>query len=438
MPLTELPPKVKSILPSSLTERWLNAFNAALDEGRSDCYAHAWGVALGDGDIVMNDNAYSFAIDLGKYEFSEGDSVVWLQAMPLGNWTHPTHGPINVTPERVQEFANNVQANVRGQDLDIDYDHKEYSGEAAGWVKGAQARADGLWLGVQLTASALQKVKEKAYRYFSPEFTDKWKHPSTGTVHKNVLFGGALTNRPFLKGILPINLSEVMTHESGEVMDLEKLRKLLGLPDTATEAEVLAAVEANKVKADSAPDPKGSETDPPEPKKEGETEPKKEGETDPPEPKETEAVAASEEVKKLREEIDLLKAANRVSDVTVKLSEVQSGKDVKFALAPATQEKLKSLALDAPTGAYSEKLFAFVEECLGSGVIELGERVKSKRRANDEGKSASETFLRLAEDYSKEHKVALRDALEAVGRDDPELYSEYRNESYTRTRGEDS
>lgn len=189
-----------------------------------------------------------YLVDLATVKFDEGSTQTWIQGAPLGKYDHPIYGEIEFTPERVQQFAANVKANVRGQDLNIDYDHKE--GEAAGWVKDAEARDNGLWLLVEWTKTAAQKIKEKAYRYFSPEFVDEWTHPSTKQAYKDVLFGGGITNRPFLKGILPINMSEVFAHAAdqnndGGVMD-EKLRKQiakrLGLPEDAAEDQVLEAL----------------------------------------------------------------------------------------------------------------------------------------------------------------------------------------------------
>src|SRR5690348_2984540 len=97
--------------------------------------------------------------------------------MPLGTYEHPLHGKIDITPERIARFAENVRNNVREIELDIDYDHKANGGDAAGWVRQAEARPDGLWILVEWTKSAYGKIKERAYRYFSPEFVDEWTHP---------------------------------------------------------------------------------------------------------------------------------------------------------------------------------------------------------------------------------------------------------------------
>jgi len=137
----------------------------------------------------------------------------------LGNWTHPVYGEIKVTKDRVKRFSANINNKVRGADLDIDYEHKvgPDGGKAAGWIVKAEDRGDkGLYVRVSWTKKAKEAIKDKEYRYFSPEYLDEWKHPSTGKKYQDVLCGGALTNRPFLKEIAPINLADYFDVPSGK------------------------------------------------------------------------------------------------------------------------------------------------------------------------------------------------------------------------------
>ena len=213
----------------------------------------------------------SYLIELNSLNFSTDTSNTnaaassWIQAMPLGKYSHPVYGEINITPEKVARFADNVNRKVRGTDLDIDYDHKEYGGEAAGWVKQAEPRADGLWILVEWTAKAWEAIKSKAYRYFSPEFDDEWSNPKTGEKYTDVLFGGGITNRPFLKDILPLNLSEKFSELEGEKNmtpeQIKELFALLGLEDgadfetmKAKFAELAAKNENAEEKVEDGPD----------------------------------------------------------------------------------------------------------------------------------------------------------------------------------------
>src|SRR4029077_1534061 len=83
------------------------------------------------------------------------------------------------------------------------------------------------------------------WRYFSADFTDVWTDPQ-GVEHQDVLFGGGLTNRPYMKNLLPVNLSELLPEGPPKVtppevqVDLKKLRELLGLPEAAAEDATVA------------------------------------------------------------------------------------------------------------------------------------------------------------------------------------------------------
>jgi len=190
-----------------------------------------------------------YLVDLRGVQFDDAASTTWIHSMTVGEYDHPLHGKISITPERIQRFADNINNRIRGIDLDIDYDHKAHDGSAAGWVQSAQTRPNGLWLLVKWTQTAYQKLKEGAYRYFSPEFHDEWKHPQSGQTFKDVLFGGAITNRPFLKDILPINMTEFINSASGgTTVDpaeaLREIAKALGLPDASDPGIVVGFVQA--------------------------------------------------------------------------------------------------------------------------------------------------------------------------------------------------
>ena len=150
----------------------------------------------------MEQHTWANPIDLFTVQLAESGPTV-LHAMPVNKrFKHPRYGTIDFTPQRVQRFADNVNNKVRGIEPDIDYDHKQSSAhgtKAAGWVTGAASRKDGLYLQVELTDEAREAIKKREFRYFSPEFADKWTDPNTGQVYQDVVFGGGLTNRPFLR-----------------------------------------------------------------------------------------------------------------------------------------------------------------------------------------------------------------------------------------------
>src|SRR6266498_998766 len=210
--------------------------------------------ATNEGRWPMTRFVLTDAVDLFTIELAEDEPTV-LHAMPNNKrFKHPVFGEIKFTPERIQNFADNVNNKVRGVDLDIDYDHKQSSAhgtKAAGWVTKAEARPDGLHYHVEFTEEARKAIRNKEYRFFSPEFADSWKNPHTGKVHKDVAFGGGITNRPFLREhIAPVKLSDLEDFdEEGNGMTWleERVNKLFGLTEESSDEDFRKALSAAPV-----------------------------------------------------------------------------------------------------------------------------------------------------------------------------------------------
>lgn len=135
-----------------------------------------------------------------------------IQAYPFGEYQHPRHGKLVMNDKIANEFALGINQRVTTSQLYIDFDHVE--GPAAGWITGAEVDGEGLNLSVNWTKSGVKAIKSQEYKYFSPYYARKWKHPKTGIVHKNVMLGGGLVNRPFLKDINPVALGDTMDWEA--------------------------------------------------------------------------------------------------------------------------------------------------------------------------------------------------------------------------------
>jgi len=145
------------------------------------------------------------AVDLAGLTLAEGEPV-WLHAFPLGEYDHPVHGRLVFTRERLQRFAENLRRRIRGIDLAIDYEHGQDLAKgkrAAGWITGAEVRADGLWILARFTDEGRREIIAGHWRYLSPDYQDEWTD-ARGQRWQDVLFGAALTNRPFLKELAPI------------------------------------------------------------------------------------------------------------------------------------------------------------------------------------------------------------------------------------------
>lgn len=136
----------------------------------------------------------------------DGAAPSELQILRVGKFSHPRYGDFEITPKMLAEFKTNFDNNVRRVDPAIDYKH-DNEDVAAGWPKAVVLRDGGksLWFSdIKWTPKGEQVLKDKEFRYFSPEFVQQWTDPETGKTYNNVLFGGGLTNRPFIKGMEPI------------------------------------------------------------------------------------------------------------------------------------------------------------------------------------------------------------------------------------------
>lgn len=143
---------------------------------------------------------------------------------------------------------------ARGIDLVVDYEHQTEGGDyaspdgtapAAGWVKELEDRGpDGLWARVQWTDRAMNLLRAREYRYFSPVFLYDRQ-----TRRIAELVSIALTNTPRTVGIQPIVAKNDSPHRKENDMEfLKAAAKLLDLQESSTEDQVLAAIRASREK----------------------------------------------------------------------------------------------------------------------------------------------------------------------------------------------
>ncbi len=344
-----------------------------------------------------------------QFEDHDGSDASWVHALSIGEFKHPLWGVMKFTADRIQRFASNVNENVRGIDLAIDYGHNS-ADEAAGWVRKANTKENGLWLFIEWTKNAAQRIRDKEFRYFSAEFVDEW---TTGdVVHKDVILGGGLTNRPFLKDLLPVNLSELYEKGKDKSMELKELLETLDLSEDATEEDAIAAI----VKLQEPDEPK--EKDPkPDPKE-------KEPEMDP----ETKKLAEeSPVVKALVDEVTQLKTARRLDEATRLTENWSTRSDKKFALPPATTEKLTEILISAsPT--LTEGLAEVIDHILDNGLVSLKEVGTSKRSDRGDTTASAEFATRVKKLQEENEGITFADAYSEVSRDE-DLFKRYRAET---------
>ncbi len=97
-----------------------------------------------------------------------------------------------------------------GGAIPVDYDHsfgERGDSTAAGWFTELVRKGKSLFARVRWTDRAAKQIKDGEYRFFSPEFTADWRN-ETGDPEGFTILAGALTNRPFLRGMTPVALSQ--------------------------------------------------------------------------------------------------------------------------------------------------------------------------------------------------------------------------------------
>jgi hypothetical protein len=153
---------------------------------------------------------HMFSYDSEREFAFDGKRECEMQILPFGKWDHPAYGEIKLDKAALDEFVNNFNDDLR-RDLPITEGHEvgEEEKPAIGWFrKLINKGSEGLWAVVEWTDQGMELLKDKAYKYFSPEFYTTYKDPETGKTFKNVLVGGALTNKPYFKGMQAVVLSE--------------------------------------------------------------------------------------------------------------------------------------------------------------------------------------------------------------------------------------
>ena len=195
-----------------------------------------------------------------------------IQILRTGKFQHPNYGMFEITSKTLADMKSNFDNRIRGIDVSFDYYH-DSNEDASAWVKNINLNAEltELWADVEWTPKATQKLADRELRYFSPDFAFEWKDPESGKVYQNVLFGGGLTNRPFVKEMKAIVADEIRSNNMTELEQallkvkeleanniklsedksmLEKQMQDMPKPDRVSELEAqIAALQAELQKA---------------------------------------------------------------------------------------------------------------------------------------------------------------------------------------------
>jgi phage I-like protein len=174
---------------------------------------------------------------LCKIHLAEGEPPEWVQLLPAGERIEAVDGRVFSNPDPVVVIdAFNADPN----DIPLDWEHSTqlkgaYGDEApaAGWIVEMEAREGSIWGRVEWTERGAASVTSKEYRYLSPAFI----HDDNGRAVQIV--SASLTNNPALRMAA---LAQRDTKKEGVM--LKKLLELLGLDESTTEDQAVAACRA--------------------------------------------------------------------------------------------------------------------------------------------------------------------------------------------------
>lgn len=302
----------------------------------------------------------------------KGELTKKVQLLRVGEF-YKGNKKIPVTKKDLESMVINFKEKVRGIDISIDYAHdSEY--EAAAWVHELMTENNGqeLWATVEWTTCGESDVKGKKYRYISADFDPDYKDNENLKSFGPTLLGAGLTNRPVVKRMEPITLSDA---KGDNAMDKEK-----ELADMKKENEKLMA--ENKALK--------------------------------------EKYEKEEKEKKLAEE----KAA-----ADKKLSEEKEASAKKLSEKKSTFDKL--LSEGKAVEAQREPFMAdnFVEFVRLQSELKLSEKGTGTDGGNDKKDTAVNEVTKLADKMVKDEKITFAEAASKILDENPELRKKYEKET---------
>lgn len=392
---------------------------------------------------AISEKQYSFKTTEGsRFEYSEkSPEYIEVVVFEEGSLFHPMWGEEHFTRDRLERFKRNFDENVRKTEIFLDEDHepnhrKRGTFEELFFKTSDEGRLQ-LWAKIHLAPKGKELVKDDEYNYFSPEWLDTWIDPEE-EEYKDVLIGGALTNRPFQN-----HLPKALVYSESFISNQHNMSEDKKLPEDEVVEETKETNSTNdteEVKEESTQE-ETKETNLDE-KKEGEDSPKEdsteeveneeseENSEEPEESKEFSEKMLSELPKTARKYIENLKNENKSykeKEESRKLSEFvdsfmfsEQNKAGKFL--QKSKDKVESFCAGL-TESQRKEFSEVLAEVKGFSLGKVGGNLSSK-----EYSSASEEVSRLEEKYMSEKGLKRREASALIRRENPELIKEYEEE----------
>lgn len=145
---------------------------------------------------------------------SEGKIPTEIELMKVGSYKSYAYNEFEITESDLAGFVESFERGIRakgenGEDksLPINFAHNMY-GEAAGWITGLRASNGSLFATTEWTDIGEDSLKNKRYKFISPEWYFAYEDETTGARHRNVLAGAGLTNVPLFQKLRPLTSAE--------------------------------------------------------------------------------------------------------------------------------------------------------------------------------------------------------------------------------------
>lgn len=367
----------------------------------------------------------------GKFmEFKE-KAPKEIQILMLGEWEHDAYGKINIDKRCIAEFKQNFDNGLRkGVPINAGHDTGRET-EAVGWMKKLVIKDDGLYAEVEWTSKGKELLADKAFKFFSPEFFRIYEDPETHDVFTNVIVGGALTNKPYFKGLKAIatsepdnnlkfsentmNIKEILAKKAGTLSEDEKKHLRSHMSE-------LSAENISMFAEDIAEAEKEEKTE----EKEEKTEEKEEEKTD---EKKEETVSASE-LESLREKAALgeqafnERQAEKIQSDANKMVFSSVNKEGKFLAK--SKDKLVTFMeglTEKQREAFNEVISLLPKADMFGEIGDDGDDDK-----NAEKTTASELETKVQAKLKDNDEMSYSEALKVVMSESPELAEAYEKE----------
>jgi phage I-like protein len=152
---------------------------------------------------------------LSELSLSENTSKR-VQLAKVGTFNHQIYGKFSISLSDIRKMKKHFDANVRRQELEtgpvipIDYAHEDGK-KSAGWglklsVDKDKKGVDGLFGEVEWTPAGAKAIRDKEFKFISPDIRRGYTDSETGEKFDVVLAGAALTNIPFLRDMEAVHL----------------------------------------------------------------------------------------------------------------------------------------------------------------------------------------------------------------------------------------